>query len=74
MYGATVLYYIYLLFVVLGLITLFAGIGTGVYQGSFILAAIVVLMMLPSLLFTGWVAFVLGKCRKSIEEAVKKTQ
>jgi len=74
MNGATILYYIYLLFLVLGLITLFAGIGTGLYNGSFMLAAAALLVMLPGLLFTGWVAYVLGNCRKSIEVAVRNTQ
>jgi len=71
MYGVSILYYIYLFILVITLILTFAVVGISVVSGSVRAILGALLLMLPGLLFTGWLAFVLGKCRKSIEAAVK---
>lgn len=83
MYGATVAYYIYLILVIIMLIGTFVSVGAAALGGAaagslsgnpgtgFAAAGVVLLLMLPGLLFTGWIAFILGKCRKTIEIAAK---
>jgi hypothetical protein len=73
MYGATVLYYIYLVILVILVIVAFSGVATGAYAGGIIGGVLALLIALPGLLFTGWIAFVLGKCRNTIELAAKMT-